>query len=183
LSSIPNGRRICFRYCLQRVAKNWLLGQIPLAIFGSSIEMANSPALHAVIFRIGEVVCAAPAGIVREILPRLPATRIPGVPDEVEGLVNVRGTLLTVLDGHLLLQQKRRSSDEGAIVVLEVRGRSYGLGVGQVLDFLEVPAAAVVERRELPGVDPRLVKAVGLEADRHFILLDVEAAFAPIIGG
>jgi purine-binding chemotaxis protein CheW len=168
---------------LQRVAKNWVLAQIPLAIFVSSIEMANSPALHAVIFRIGEVVCAAPAGIVREILPRLPATRIPGVPDEVEGLVNVRGTLLTVLDGHLLLQQERRASDEGAIVVLEIRGRSYGLGVGQVLDFLEVPAGAVVERRELPGVDPRLVKAVGLEADRHFILLDVEAAFAPIIGG
>ena len=104
------------------VAKNWLIGQTRSAIFVSSIEMANSPALHAVIFRSGEVVCAAPAGIVREILPRLPATRIPGVPDEVEGLVNVRGTLLTVLDGHLLLQQERRSSDEGAIVVLEVRG-------------------------------------------------------------
>jgi purine-binding chemotaxis protein CheW len=145
--------------------------------------MANSPALHAVIFRIGEVVCAAPAGIVREILPRLPATRIPGVSESVEGLVNVRGSLLTVLDGHLLLQQERRSSDEGAIVVLEVRGRSYGLGVGQVLDFLEVPAGSVVERRELPGVDPRLVKAVGLRGDQHFILLDVDAVFAPIIGG
>jgi purine-binding chemotaxis protein CheW len=162
---------------------SWLLALIPSAIFGSSIEMANSPALHAVIFRIGEVVCAAPAGIVREILPRLPATRIPGVPDTVEGLVNVRGGLLTVLDGHLLLQQDRRASDEGAIVVLEVKGKTYGLGVGQVMDFLEVPAGSVVERRELPGVDPRLVKAVGLASDRHFILLDVDAVFAPIIGG
>jgi purine-binding chemotaxis protein CheW len=165
------------------VAKNWLIGLTLSAIFVSSIEMANSPALHAVIFRIGEVVCAAPAGIVREILPRLPATRIPGVPDTVEGLVNVRGSLLTVLDGHLLLQQDRRVSDEGAIVVLEVRGKTYGLGVGQVLDFLEVPAGSVVERRELPGVDPRLVKAVGLASDRHFVLLDVDAVFAPIIGG
>jgi purine-binding chemotaxis protein CheW len=166
------------------VAKNWLPVPSLLAIFVSLIEMANSPALHAVIFRIGEVVCAAPAGIVREILPRLPATRIPGVPDAVEGLVNVRGSLLTVLDGHLLLQQEKRSSDEGAIIVLEVRGRGYGLGVGQVLDFLEVPAGSVVERRELPGVDPRLVKAVGLgAAGQHFILLDVDAVFAPIIGG
>jgi purine-binding chemotaxis protein CheW len=165
------------------VAKNWLPVQTPFAIFVSLIEMANSPALHAVIFRIGEVICAAPAGIVREILPRLPATRIPGVPDAVEGLVNVRGSLLTVLDGHLLLQQERRSSDEGAIVVVEVRGRNYGLGVGQVLDFLEVPAASVVERRELPGVDPRLVKAVGISGDQRFILLDVDALFAPIIGG
>ena len=169
---------------MQQVAKNWLPVLSLLAIFCSLIEMANSPALHAVIFRIGEVVCAAPAGIVREILPRLPATRIPGVPDAVEGLVNVRGSLLTVLDGHLLLQQERRSSDEGAIVVLEVRGRAYGLGVGQVLDFLEVPAGSVVERRELPGVDPKLVKAVGLGAGgQHFILLDVDAVFAPIIGG
>jgi purine-binding chemotaxis protein CheW len=164
------------------VAKNSLLDPSLLAIFGSLIEMANSPTLHAVIFRIGELVCATPAGIVREILPHMRATRIPGVPDVVEGLVNVRGSLLTVLDGHLLLQQQRRQTDEGAIVVLEVKGRSYGLGVGQVLDFLEVPAGSVVERRELPGVDPRLVKAVGLGADHHFILLDVDALFSPIIG-
>jgi purine-binding chemotaxis protein CheW len=183
LSSPPTGPKIWALDWWHPVAKNWLLALNLSAIFGSLIEMANSPALHAVIFRIGEVVCAAPAGIVREILPRLPATRIPGVPDSVEGLVNVRGTLLTVLDGHLLLQQARRPSDEGAIVVLEVKGRSYGLGVGQVLDFLELPSGSVVERAELPGVDPRLVKAVGLEADRHFILLDVDAVFAPIIGG
>lgn len=183
MSSPRSGPRIYVPHWLQQVAKNWLLALTPLAIFVSSIEMANSPALHAVVFRIGEVVCAAPAGIVREILPRLPATRIPGVADTVEGLVNVRGTLLTVLDGHLLLQQDRRASDEGAIVVLEVQGKSYGLGVGQVLDFLELPAGSVVERRELPGVDPRLVQAVGLESGRHFILLDVDAVFAPIIGG
>jgi purine-binding chemotaxis protein CheW len=182
LSSRPNGLTTYVQRWLWLVAKNWLIAQTRSAIFVSSIEMANSSALHAVIFRIGEIVCAAPAGIVREILPRLPATRIPGVADTVEGLVNVRGSLLTVLDGHLLLQQERRLSDEGAIVVLEVRGKAYGLGVGQVLDFLEVPAASVVERRELPGVDPRLVKAVGLESNRHFILLDVDAVFAPIIG-
>jgi purine-binding chemotaxis protein CheW len=183
LSSSRNGQPICGLGWSQLEVMRWLPGLTPSAIFGSSIEMANSPALHAVIFRIGEVVCAAPAGIVREILPRLPATRIPGVPDTVEGLVNVRGSLLTVLDGHLLLQQDRRVSDEGAIVVLEVKGKTYGLGVGQVLDFLEVPAGSVIERRELPGVDPRLVKAVGLASDRHFILLDVDAVFAPIIGG
>ena len=113
--------------------------------------MANSKTLHAVIFRIGALICAAPAGIVREILPRLPATRIPGVAQAIEGLVNVRGTLLTVLDGHVLLQQERRVDDEGAIVVVEVAGRRYGLGVGQVLDFLEVPEQSVAAARGPPG--------------------------------
>jgi purine-binding chemotaxis protein CheW len=145
--------------------------------------MANSKTLHAVIFRIGALICAAPAGIVREILPRLPATRIPGVAQAIEGLVNVRGTLLTVLDGHVLLQQERRLEDEGAIVLVEVAGRRYGLGVGQVLDFLEVPEESVADRADLPGVDPRLVLAVGLRADQHFILLDIDRLFEPIIGG
>jgi chemotaxis signal transduction protein len=144
--------------------------------------MADSPTLHAVIFRIGALNCAAPAGIVREILPRLGATRIPGVGEAIEGLVNVRGTLLTVLDGHVLLQQSRREEDEGAIVVVEVGGRRYGLGVGQVVDFLEVPAHAVAERAELPGIDPRLVTAVGVRDGLHFIVLDVGALVAPIIG-
>jgi purine-binding chemotaxis protein CheW len=145
--------------------------------------MANSKTLHAVIFRIGALICAAPAGIVREILPRLPATRIPGVAQAIEGLVNVRGTLLTVLDGHVLLNQDRRPDDEGAIVLLEVGGRRYGLGVDQVLDFLEVPAHAVAERADLPGVDPRLVQAVGLRDDQHFILLDIDRLFETIVGG
>jgi purine-binding chemotaxis protein CheW len=144
--------------------------------------MANSPAIHAVIFRIGALICAAPAGIVREILPRLTATRIPGVAEAIEGLVNVRGTLLTVVDGHSLLQQSRRPDDEGAIIVLDVGRRRCGLGVGQVIDFLELPAHAVAERADLPGVDPRLVKAVGLRGGQHFVLLDIDALVAPIIG-
>jgi purine-binding chemotaxis protein CheW len=144
--------------------------------------MANSKTLHAVIFRIGALICAAPAGIVREILPRLPATRIPGVAQAIEGLVNVRGTLLTVLDGHVLLQQERRVEDEGAIILVEVAGRRYGLGVGQVIDFLEVPEQSVAERADLPGVDPRLVRAVGLRDGQHFILLDIDRLFEPIIG-
>ena len=118
----------------------------------------------------------------REILPRLPATRIPGVTEAIEGLVNVRGSLLTVLDGHILLQQPRRDGDEGAIVVVEVAGRRYGLGVAAVTDFLEVPGASVAQRTDLPGVDPRLVKAVGVHDGRHFILLDIDALVAPIIG-
>ena len=145
--------------------------------------MADSPTLNAVIFRIGALICAAPAGIVREILPRLPATRIPGVAEAIEGLVNVRGTLLTVLDGHVLLQQPRGAEEEGAIVVVEVAGRRYGLGVGQVLDFLEVPERSIAQRADLPGIDPRLVMAVGIRDDQHFILLDIDALVVPVVGG
>src|SRR5881396_3867261 len=51
------------------------------------------------VFRVGTLVCAVEVDQVREILPRLPTTRIPGAPPVVAGLVNVRGTLVTVVEG------------------------------------------------------------------------------------
>ena len=64
--------------------------------------------------------------------------------------------------------------------------KDYGLEVGKPADLAvldaESPEQAVAERADLPGVDPRLVRAVGLQNDQHFILLDVDALFAPIIG-
>ena len=57
------------------------------------------------VFRVGTLACAAEVDQVREILPRLPTTRIPGAPSVVAGLVNVRGTLVTVVEGWRALGQ------------------------------------------------------------------------------
>jgi purine-binding chemotaxis protein CheW len=145
--------------------------------------MPDSPTLHAVVFRVGDLLCAAPAGIVREILPVLAATRIPGVAGAVEGLVNVRGGLLTVLDAHRLLGRERQQGDEGAIMVLTVAGKSCGLVVSEVRDFIELPAVDVADRTSLPGVDPLVVQAVARRGDEHFVMLDVAALLAPVLGG
>ncbi|HEX6645048.1 MAG TPA: chemotaxis protein CheW [Gemmatimonadales bacterium] len=144
--------------------------------------MPDPQPLHAVVFRVGDLVCAAPAGIVREILPALAATRIPGVGDAVDGLVNVRGGLLTVLDAHRLLGRERDAGDDASIIVLTAARRTFGLLVGEVRDFVELPASDVAARERLPGVDPRIVRAVARRGDDHFILLDIEALVAPVLG-
>lgn len=144
------------------------------------MEMADSPVLHAVIFRVGDLLCGAPAGIVREILPPLTATRIPGVPSAVAGVVNIRGALLTVLDAHQMLGRPAGAGDEGAILVLRVAGRLVGLAVSEVQDFSSLPAQAVAARDRLPGVDPAVVAAVARYEDRHFVVLDLEALCAPV---
>jgi len=144
--------------------------------------MPDSQTLHAVVFRVGDLLCAAPAGIVREILPALAATRIPGVGPAVEGVVNVRGALLTVLDGHQLLGRPRVDGDEGSIIVLRLGGRNVGLLVGEVRDFVVLPAGSVAESARLPGVDPRVVRAVARRDHEHFILLDFDALVAPLLG-
>jgi purine-binding chemotaxis protein CheW len=144
--------------------------------------MSDADTLPVVVFRVGDLVCAAPAARVREVLPRLAATRIPGVPLAVEGLVNVRGGLLTVADGHALLGRPAPAADEGAILLVELCQRRFGLMVTQVLDFVELSLAAVARREELPGVDPALVHAVALHEGRSYVVVDLDTLLAPLAG-
>jgi chemotaxis signal transduction protein len=182
LRSNPSGRTTCVAHWRRQVTQILLPSPNRFGIFFSSIEMPDSQTLHAVVFRVGDLICAAPAGIVREILPALQATRIPGVGDAVDGLVNVRGALLTVLDAHRLLGRERLTQDEGSIIVLTSGARTFGLLVGEVRDFVELPAGAVAERARLPGIDPRMVRAVARLGDDHFIMLDLDALVAPLLG-
>src|SRR6266705_2942744 len=78
-----------------------LLSATPCSILASSHPMTDGSLVPArlLVFRVGTLACAAEVNQVREILPRLPTTRIPGAPPVVAGLVNVRGTLVTVVEG------------------------------------------------------------------------------------
>src|SRR6266516_7801144 len=78
-----------------------LLSATSCSILASSHPMTDGSLVPAclLVFRVGTLACAAEVGQVREILPRLPTTRIPGAPPVVAGLVNVRGTLVTVVEG------------------------------------------------------------------------------------
>jgi len=144
--------------------------------------MPNVAVERVLVFTVGDLVCGVPAEVTREVLSPVPVTRLPGVAEAVDGLVNVRGTLLTVVDSHRLLDQTPRDDQEGAIVVLEVFDRMCGLRVGRLMDLVAVPQDAVDGRETLPGVDPVIVKAVGRHRDVPFVLLDLEELLRPIMG-
>jgi purine-binding chemotaxis protein CheW len=145
--------------------------------------MADSPTVRLVIFRVGELGCALPVEMVREIVPTQPATRIPGAPAAVEGLVNVRGTLLTVIDGALVLGQNSTEAAERSVLVLEADGHTFGFTVDEVLDLQDVHRDELTQRESLPGVDPRFTLALGRLAGRIFVMLDPAALLAPLVGG
>ena len=152
--------------------------------------MSEATLVRLLVFRVGNLVCAAEVDAVREILPRLPTTRIPGAPPVVAGLVNVRGTLVTVVEGWRALGQPEPAVGQtngaaGSTVLLEVgEGRKLaGFTVDEVMDMLAVPPATLEERRGggLAGVDPTLVRAVGRRGDQLFVVLDVVALLGPIL--
>jgi len=146
--------------------------------------MSDAAAVRLLVFRVGSLACAAEVESVREILPRLAVTRIPGAPPVVAGLVNVRGQLVTVVEGWRALHQAAPQESEagGTTMLLQVGGgRVLGFTVDEVLDLLAVPSAALERREALPGVDPTLVRAVGRRAGQPFVVLDTDALLGPIL--
>ena len=103
------------------------------------------------------------------------------------GLVNVRGTLVTVVEGWRALRQPdppaSNGTEGGTTVLLEVgEGRKVlGFTVDEVVDLLAADGAALERRAALPGVDPTLVRAVGRRAGQLFVVLDIDALLTPIL--
>lgn len=152
-----------------------------LAILASSETMADTAPLRLLVFLVGDLTCAVPVETAKEIVPYQRGTRIPGATDAVEGLLNVRGLLLTVIDGSRLLDRPSRTTDR-SVLVLEVGEKTVGLAVDKVLDLATIPASALEGREALPGLDPRVVRAVGRRDDGLFVVLDTDALLAPVLG-
>jgi len=153
--------------------------------------MSEATLVRLLVFRVGNLACAAEVDAVREILPRLPTTRIPGAPPVVAGLANVRGTLVTVVEGWRALGQPAPAEANGGTTILLEVGPSaaaaapgrklVGFTVDEVVDMLAVSEGALEQRRALAGVDPTLVRAVGRRGGDVFVVLDVTALLGPIL--
>jgi purine-binding chemotaxis protein CheW len=134
------------------------------------------------LFRSGGRVFAVDAGAVQEILPATPATRIPGSPEAVRGLANVRGTLVTVVDAALAIGVAPLSgATPGPLVLVTQHARPVGLAVDEVCDLVTVDAAALGDRTALPGVRPDLVRAVGSAGGLTFVQLETDVLLEPLL--
>src|SRR5437763_5217301 len=157
-----------------------LLNATRCSILGSSHRMSDAGVVRLLVFRVGNLVCAAEAERVREILPRLATTRIPGTPPLVAGLVNVRGTLVTVVEGWRALRQPEppasNGTQGGTTVLLEVGGgrKVLGFTVDEVVDLLAPDAAALERRAALPGVGPTLGRPGGRRAGQHRVAIGID---------
>lgn len=108
--------------------------------------------------------------VVREIVPNRRATRLPGAPASVQGLINLRGTLVTVVNLAVWLGDERPATAEGSIVLVEHGGKVAGIAVDDVLDVQHVvvdPAAGAAGDRD------GAIRGMGRLGDTVVILLDI----------
>jgi purine-binding chemotaxis protein CheW len=100
--------------------------------------------LQVVGFRIGRETFGLPISVVREIVRVPEITSVPNVPDYVEGVINLRGRIIPVLDLRKRFGEESVQSDrKNRIVVVEFENRGIGLLVHSASEVLKVPPSEI----------------------------------------
>ena len=128
-------------------------------------------------FRIGQDDYCLDIMSVREIRSWTRTTSLPHAPEFVRGVINLRGTVLPVVDLALRLGlEPDEPNERSVIIVIDHSGRVAGLRVDAVSDILTVPAA---DMQTPPGLGAEgqqgFVKALTSVEDRMVRILDLEA--------
>jgi purine-binding chemotaxis protein CheW len=100
--------------------------------------------LHIVGFRVGSETFGVPIGTVHEIVRVPDITAVPDSPDCVEGVINLRGRIIPVVDlrkrfGELTITRGKKNR----ILVAEVSGKLVGLMVDTASEVLKIPPSDV----------------------------------------
>src|SRR5271169_2949167 len=126
-------------------------------------------------FRIGRETFGLPIGMVREIVRVPEITSVPNAPDYIEGVINLRGRIIPIIDLRKRFNEKfTEPGKKNRVVVVELDNRRIGLIVNSASEVLRIPPSeieaphAVFQEGELD-----YITGVGKLNGRLVILLDL----------
>jgi purine-binding chemotaxis protein CheW len=139
-------------------------------------EMTSNGAREYLTFRLDQEEYGIDILKVQEIRGYEPPTRIANAPNFIKGVVNLRGTIVPIVDMRLKFNCSKTEYDSFTVVIiLNLRARIVGIVVDSVSDVMELPADSL---KSAPDVDSVIgndsVLGLGSLGDRMLILLDIE---------
>ncbi|HXO04614.1 MAG TPA: chemotaxis protein CheW [Candidatus Sulfotelmatobacter sp.] len=131
--------------------------------------------LQVVGFRIGRETFGVPISLVREIVRVPEITSVPNAPDYIEGVINLRGKIIPVVDLRKRFREKvGEPNKKNRIVVAEVDGRLIGLLVNSASEVLRIlPSEIEAPQDVFQEGELNYITGVGKLRGRLVILLDL----------
>ena len=137
--------------------------------------------LHIVGFQVGRETYGVPITSLHEIVRVPEITAVPDAPDYLEGVINLRGKIVSVMDLRKRFGQKQAAlKRQNRILVVEHAGRLAGLIVDSASEVLKIPSESV-EAPPAVFQDGGLncVTGLGKVGGRLVVLLDMNKLLAP----
>lgn len=113
---------------------------------------------------------------VQEIIRTMEITKVPRAQDFVEGVINLRGKVIPIIDLRRRFGLTSKEYDkETRIIVIEINDMIVGFVVDSVSEVLRIPAGTVEPPPPVvAGLDSDYISGVGKLHDRLLILLDLD---------
>lgn len=128
-----------------------------------------------IVFQLGTEEYAVPITCVQEIIMKLDPTRLPKSPQFVEGVINLRGHIIPIIDGKkkFMLDTKSKCNENDArIMVLEVENDTVGLVVDAVSEVIHLKTDDIEPPPIDMGTESEFLWGVGKFENRLLILLN-----------
>ena len=139
-------------------------------------QKVPSQAAEFLTFRVGPQDYGMDILKVQEIRGYTPVTRLANMPEFVKGVIDLRGTVVPILDLRIKFKLDSVRYDEFTVViVLNLAGRMVGVVVDGVSDVLALEAGQIMAPPEFSSAfDTRYITGVGSVGDRMLVLVDIE---------
>ncbi|MBT7590356.1 MAG: chemotaxis protein CheW [Candidatus Scalindua sp.] len=127
-------------------------------------------------FILGDEVYGIEILRVREIIGLMDITTVPQTPDYMNGVINLRGKVIPVIDLRLKFSmQEEEHTQETCIIVVEVNNTSIGIIVDSVSEVLDIKGGEIEETPQFgQGIDTDFIMGLGKAKEMIIILLDIE---------
>jgi purine-binding chemotaxis protein CheW len=132
--------------------------------------------MQLVTFSIGEEEFGVDILKVQEIIRMMEITKVPRAPDFVEGVINLRGKVIPIIDLRKRFGLVSKGHDKDTrIIVIEISNMIVGFVVDSVSEVLRIPSSTVEPPPPVvSGSQSEYISGVGKLEDRLLILLDLD---------
>ncbi|KDN59178.1 MULTISPECIES: chemotaxis protein CheV [Exiguobacterium] len=135
---------------------------------------AGTNELEIVIFQSGPFIFGINVMKVREIITMLPLTPLPGTPEAIMGLIELRGEVMTVIDLPMVIGHPREVGEGDRLIVCEFNGEKSVLRVDQVTEIKRISWEQIDTPSDLARGMQGITNGVVKTGDQMIILLDYE---------
>ncbi len=142
----------------------------------ASKQIKTDELLQLVSFNIGEEEFGVDILKVQEINRMVDVTRVPNTPEYVDGVINLRGKVIPIIDLRRRFGMARKEKDKHSrIIIVELSGKVLGFVVDAVSEVLRIQRSITEPPPPIiAGIDADYITAIAKLEDRLLILLDLE---------
>ncbi|MBN2983039.1 MULTISPECIES: chemotaxis protein CheW [Cohnella] len=128
------------------------------------------------IFKLGDESYGIEIRFVIEIIGLQPITVVPELPEYIQGIINLRGKIIPVMDVRLRFKKPfREYNDRTCVIVTDIEEMTIGLIVDSVSEVLAISEAEIVSPTEMNKLySSRYIKGIGSVGEDVKLLLDCD---------